>query len=142
MDAAFDLENYIMHEVTNGQQWHILPFLPPVQLPGYLSRHALMLLLGSAFLILVLCVLARKTSGVPGRLTNLLEIFVIFIRDDIAVNCLGEHDGKKMTPLLCTFFFLILCLNLLGLIPAFSTATSNVNITGSLALITLGFMIF
>ena len=47
-----------------------------------------------------------------------------------------------MTPLLFTFFFFILGLNLLGLIPFFAAATSNVNVTGGLALVTLSFMIF
>ena len=47
-----------------------------------------------------------------------------------------------MAPLFITFFFFILTLNLMGLIPLFATATSNVNVTASLALITLAFMIF
>ena len=47
-----------------------------------------------------------------------------------------------MTPLFCTFFFFILGLNLMGIIPVFTAATSNISVTGALALITLCFMIF
>jgi len=83
-----------------------------------------------------------KKKRVPTGITNFLELFVIFIRDEIAVNALGKEDGRKMTPLFCTFFFFILILNLMGLIPIFVTATANINVTAGLALITLSFMIF
>jgi len=78
---------------------------------------------------------------VPHGLTNLLEVFVLFIRDQISIACLGEKDGRKMAPLFCGFFFFILGLNLMGLIPIFRAATGNVNVTAALALITLTFMI-
>ena len=78
----------------------------------------------------------------PHGLTNLLEIFVLFIRDQISIPSLGEKDGRRMAPLFCSFFFFILGLNLLGLIPIFRAATGNVNVTGALALVTLTFMIF
>ena len=66
---------------------------------------------------------------------------MVFIRDEIAVASLGREDGRKMTPLFCTFFFFILGLNLIGLIPLFATATSNINVTGALAMVTLTVMI-
>ena len=47
-----------------------------------------------------------------------------------------------MAPLFCSFFFFIVVMNLLGLIPCFLSATSNVSVTGALAAITLGFMVF
>ena len=31
-----------------------------------------------------------------------------------------------MTPLFCTFFFFILGLNLMGMVPIFATATANI----------------
>ena len=86
--------------------------------------------------------LYRKKDIVPHGLTNLLEIFVLFIRDQISIPSLGEKDGRRMAPLFCSFFFFILGLNLLGLIPIFRAATGNVNVTGALALVTLTFMIF
>lgn len=41
-----------------------------------------------------------------------------------------------MTPLLATMFFFILTCNLMGLIPLFGTATGNISVTASLAIIT------
>jgi F-type H+-transporting ATPase subunit a len=125
------------HTMVNPTEWH-LPFLPTIHLPAWLSLHAVMLLLAGVFLVLLFGVLYRKQSGAPRGLTNLLEVFILFIRDQIAVPNIGDHDGRRLTPLLCSLFFFILCLNLMGLIPIFATATANINVTGALALVTLG----
>ncbi len=142
MDKAAAVENYIMHHIANNfEEWH-LPFGVHVPLSHWLSLHAVMLLLCSAFCIITFCVLYKKNDIVPSGLTNLLESFVVFIRDEICVVSFGKEDGHKMAPLFCTFFFFILGLNLMGLIPLFSTATANINVTGGLASITLFVMIF
>ena len=140
MKESFDLEKYMMHHVLNSHEWN-LPFLPPIHLPEFLSLHGLMLLICSLFLILLFVVVYDKKSKIPTGITNALEALVLFIRDDICIAYLGAEDGRKMTPFFCTLFFFILTLNLMGLIPLFSTATSNINVTASLALITLFFMI-
>ncbi|MBP9853286.1 MAG: F0F1 ATP synthase subunit A [Candidatus Omnitrophica bacterium] len=138
----FALDDYIMHHVANGQEW-ALPFLPTIQLAKPLSLHLLMFFIASVFLFILLVLLYREKGHQPkGRVTNAIEAFVLFIRNEISIQCLGEEDGRRMTPLFCTFFFLILTLNLMGLIPIFSTATANFNITGALALVTFGYMTF
>ncbi len=129
-----------MHHVSNSHEW-LVPF-GRVHLPGFLPVHALMLIIGCFFLLLTFGVLYRKNAPVPRGLTNLLELFVLFIRDQICIPSLGEKDGRQMTPLFCSFFFFILCMNLMGIIPLFSAATGNVNVTAALASITLGLMIF
>ena len=141
MDQSFDLSQYINHHILDSYEWN-LPFINPIQLPQFLSLHGVMLIIASAIVFLLFVVLYDKKKRVPSGITNLLEVFVIFIRDEIAINGLGEEDGRKMAPLFCTFFFFILVLNLMGLIPVFVTATANVNVTAGLALITLSFMIF
>ncbi|OGX27851.1 MAG: ATP synthase F0 subunit A [Omnitrophica WOR_2 bacterium RIFCSPHIGHO2_01_FULL_48_9] len=138
---GFDFQEHILHHMQNSQEWH-LPFLPPVHLLQPLSLHSLMLLIAFVFLILLFCVLYRKDQAVPKGITNMLEAVVVYIRDEICIVNLGEEDGRRMTPLFCTFFFFILCLNLMGLIPLFSTATSNISVTGALAIITFCFMVF
>jgi len=137
----FNLDQYIMHHVSNGTEWQ-LPFLPTIHLPEFLSLHSVMLMVCSGILFLLFGVLYNKKQRVPTGLTNLLETLVLFIRNEVSIACLGAKDGKKMAPLFCNFFFLILCLNIMGLIPLFSTATANINVTAALALITLSFMIF
>src|SRR3989338_5808888 len=139
--TEFNLENYIMHHVQNSNQWHI-PFLPPITLPNFITLHGLMLILCAAFLFFIFGFVYKKDARVPTGLTNFLETLILFIRNQVVIPSLGEKDGIKMTPLFCTFFFFILSLNLMGLVPLFASATANVNVTGALALITLSFMIF
>jgi F-type H+-transporting ATPase subunit a len=139
-DRSAAVEQYIMHHVMDSHQWS-LPFLN-IKLPPFLSLHGLMVILCAAFLVLLFGVLYRKEAGAPRGLANFLEVFVLFIRDSIAVPSLGAADGARMTPLFCSFFFFVLGLNLMGLVPAFATATSNVSVTAALAMITLAFMIF
>jgi len=138
---SFDLNDFIMEHVLDSKEWH-LPFLPPIQLPSFLSLHGIMLIICSVILFLLFTVVYKKNTKVPHGITNCLEALVVFIRDEIAIANLGKEDGRKMTPFFCTLFFFILGLNLLGAIPLFATATANVNVTGGLALITLSFMIF
>jgi len=141
MTESFNLDQYIKHHLLDSQEWH-LPFLPTIHFPEYFSLHGAMLFLSSFFLIVLFVVIYNHKRRVPTGITNLLETFVIFVRDDISIAYLGEKDGKKMAPLFCTFFFFILMLNIIGLIPLFATATANINVTAGLALITLTFMIF
>jgi F-type H+-transporting ATPase subunit a len=133
------VEAYVMDHVANGHHWSPLPGFT-VLLPGILPIHALMLLIGAGILYFLFVVRYQHDAKVPTGLTNALEAFVVYMRDEISIQFLGEEDGRKMAPLFMTFFFFILVLNLMGLVPIFATATSNINVTGSLAIITLGFM--
>lgn len=140
VDKAQMVQDYILYKVQDAPYWKT-PF-GKVYLDGiHLTSHSLMLLLAGFFMLLVFGVLYRKKAVVPSGLTNMLEVFVLFVRDQICVANLGEKDGRKMAPLFLTLFFFILFLNLMGLIPIFSGATANVNVTAGLALITLTVMI-
>ncbi len=140
-ERSATLEQYILHHVQNSHEW-TLPFVGRIELPEYLSLHALMLAVTAAIVLLLFAVLYRKRDPVPTGLTNLLEVFVLFIRNQACIPALGERDGRRMTPLFCSFFFFVLVANLIGQIPSFTPPTSNVNVTGALASIVLGIMIF
>ncbi len=131
---------YVMGKAQNAAYWK-LPFIGKIPLPEWLTLHGLMLVLASVFLLLAFYFAFRKRDPVPHGFANLLELLVLFVRDNIAIANLGEKDGRKMAPLLCTFFFFILTLNLMGLIPLFATATANINVTAALATTTLAVMI-
>lgn len=141
MNSNFNIDEYIMHHVLNSHEW-LLPFAAPVPLPGFLTTHALMILIGCAIILMLFLVFYRKDERVPTGLTNGLEALVVFVRDEVAVPNLGQKDGLQFTPMLCTIFFFILTLNLLGLVPIFSTATSNINVTFSLAFLIFVLLIF
>jgi F-type H+-transporting ATPase subunit a len=71
-------------------------------------------------------------------LQSLLEPVILFVTDDIAKAAIGK-GYEKYASFLLTMFFLILTLNLTGLIPIFpfgANVTGNINVTAALALCT------
>ncbi len=71
-----------------------------------------------------------------GTFMNLFEALVLFVRDDIAKANIGEEKYLKYTPYLLSAFFMILFMNLFGLMPWGVTSTADVMITAVLALFT------
>lgn len=91
-------------------------------------------------LLLVFTSVARsyKTNGgIPKKLTGWMEPLVVFVRDDIAKENIGEAKYKKFVPFLLSIFFFILVLNILGLTPLGFNVTGNIAVTLVLALVTL-----
>lgn len=137
-----NLGGFILHHLQDSKQWlgtH-LPTFHPVSIFGMevdlsITLHVLMLWIASLILILTFWLAFRKPQKVPRGIVGVLESMVLFIRDEIAVPNNGEKLGKKITPILSTIFFFILTCNLLGLIPLFATATSNLNVTAALAIV-------
>ncbi|GJM20562.1 MAG: hypothetical protein DHS20C15_04770 [Planctomycetota bacterium] len=81
---------------------------------------------------------AKKLAGGPprGGGYGLAESLVCFVRDEMVYAVMGKHHGRKFVPLFLSFFFFILFMNLLGLLPLGSfggTATANLAVTAGLA---------
>jgi F-type H+-transporting ATPase subunit a len=80
----------------------------------------------------------RGNKRAPKGLHNLIEMGILFIRDEIAKPSIGKKYEKFM-PYLLTIFFFIFLNNLLGLIPFFpggANVTGNIAVTLVLALFT------
>jgi len=86
----------------------------------------------SALVFLTLTLAGRIGRIIPRGLQNLMESLVSFARQSLILEVLGE-EGMSWFPFIATLFFFILYCNLLGLIPKMFTATSNINVTASLA---------
>ncbi len=71
-----------------------------------------------------------------GRLWNMLEAMLLFLRDQVARPCIGRHDADRFVPLLWTLFFFVLGCNLLGMVPWLGSPTGALAVTGALALVT------
>jgi F-type H+-transporting ATPase subunit a len=101
-----------------------------------ITKHVVFLWIAAAILIIVLSIVARKNlkNKVPRGFGNLVEIFVMFVRDEIVIPNMGK-GGLKYLPYLLTNFFFILVMNLLGLFPYGASATGNVSVTAGLAVI-------
>jgi len=146
---------YFTHKIYLDKEWNKLsniPFVsnylswkwdPSVSLSPIdsdnqliLNKQLIMILLASVLIIILFIFGYKKNKKVQSGLGNLLEVFVVFIRDEIVYPNMGEKQGRKFLPLILTFFFFIVTLNLLGLIPGSATATASFSITVGLALIT------
>lgn len=100
-----------------------------------ITLHTLWMWGVALLLSIMMPALFRKKSLVPHGLTNAIEAVVVFLRKDVMENYLGK-DARTFEPLILTFFFFVLFNNLVGLIPAGATPTSDLSVTAVLALIT------
>jgi F-type H+-transporting ATPase subunit a len=82
-----------------------------------------------------LVVSSHRGGKIPRGFGAAVEALVLFVRDDIAEANIGHADGRKFTPLLCSFFRFILVAALLGLMPFSATSTGNLAVTMGLALV-------
>lgn len=106
-----------------------------------ITKNVLFLLIDAALLILVFLAVARgykKNAGkAPSGIQSLFEPIIIFIRDDIAKDNIGEKRYEKFMPFLLTVFFFIWFGNMLGLLPGAANLTGNISVTLVLAVLTL-----
>ena len=99
-----------------------------------ITAHSVTIFGVSLFLFITLVWIAGAHKSRAGRLlTTLAEEYVSFIRDGIVLPNMGT-EGRIMLPYFCTLFLFILSVNLAGMIPNMKTATSNISVTGALAL--------
>ena len=99
------------------------------------NKQLIMMLLAALIIILLFVFGYDKNKKVQSGIGNLLEVFVVFIRDEVVYPNMGEKQGRRFLPLILTFFFFIVMNNLLGLIPGSATATASFSVTVALALI-------
>jgi F-type H+-transporting ATPase subunit a len=145
-----------------------LPRIGPVQV----SRFMVMEVIAALLMVAILVPLARRVASqrvTKGRIWNLFESILVFIRDGIARPTIdighddhggghghGEGHGHAhaaadgghgaapqrrtsdlFLPFLWTLFFFVLFCNLLGMLPGGASATGNISVTVTLALLTL-----
>src|SRR5438270_5899585 len=70
----------------------------------------------------------KMKNGEPprGKLWNLCESLLFFVRDKIAIPGIGEHDARKYVPYLASLFLFIFLMNLMGMIPFLGSPTANI----------------
>jgi ATP synthase subunit 6 len=136
---------HIFHHVTD-EVWVPLGFWVGAHYVDLsITKHVINMWIAAGILLLVLAAAVRKRAMIPKGGYSLLETFVLFVRDEIAVKNIGHHHAGLYTPYLLSAFFFILFMNLSGLLPVpaiagkfpgISTATGNLGVTVVLALFT------
>lgn len=105
------------------------------------TKHVVMMLIAAALCLVTLLWAARSharqsaAGKAPRGPANGIEALVLYLRNELVLPNVGAH-GEKFVPFVLTLFFFILFANLLGLIPYGSTATGNISVTATLAVIT------
>lgn len=113
-----------------------------------ISRHFVFGVLSMLIVLAVFIPLARRYKNGVGRteaphgvLQNMMEVLVVFIRDEIAKPNIQGEKWRTFLPYLLTAFFFILVANILGLVPYAGAATSNIAVTGVMAVMTFAIVL-
>lgn len=143
MEEVADAHHLVIPFVNYGIE---LPHWPPIHIGSLVidlspTKHVVWLLFAAFVCATVLIWTARKTHGrgsenAPKGLANVIEAFVIYLRDEVAMRNIGK-GGEGFVPFILTLFFFILSMNLLGLVPFGATATGNLAVTAGLAVLSL-----
>jgi F-type H+-transporting ATPase subunit a len=108
-------------------------------LVGQFTKFMALELIAAVVLCVAFIAAARRTKHgerPKGRIANMLEAVVVFIRDEIARPAIGSKDAYRFLPFLLTLFFFILILNLFGLFPWLGSVTGSISVTAVLAVLT------
>jgi F-type H+-transporting ATPase subunit a len=138
-EGPFDAGNFIFHHIMDGQTLE-LPIVGEVHLPTLrigswdlpITRHAVMMWVACTIILILLWLANRRRSLAPRGLHNLVEMAIVFVRDELARKNIAHHPDRFVPYLLSTFVF-ILITNLIGLVPWGATATANIGVTAALA---------
>jgi F-type H+-transporting ATPase subunit a len=120
-------------------QWQPV-HLGPLTIDFSPTKHVVMLIISALLCCAVLITAARAhkrhshAAGHPKGFAAGIEALVLYIRNEVILANVGPH-GYAFVPILLTFFFMILFANLLGLIPFGATATGNIAVTSTLAVL-------
>lgn len=91
-----------------------------------INRIMLVRFIAAIAVILIFVLGTRKLRLIPTRGQSLIEMGLGFVRDGIAYDLLGEKDGKRFLPIITTIFFMVLAMNLTGVIPGLNIAGTSV----------------
>lgn len=136
---------WILHHVMDADNLDFGPLgklhLPRIELFGFdisITKDVFYLWVAAIILVILFYIISNryKKSLIPKGLTNLFEIMIIFVRDEVVKPAIGKGYQAFM-PYLLSLFFFILFVNLLGLVPTphLVVPTGNIGVTASLALI-------
>ena len=133
--AAIDSHEYIYYPVK--------PIGGEVIIDFSITRQLLFVFFTAILVVLIITNIAgRYAKGVgrdeapKGTWHNMMEVVIVFVRDEIAKPAIGDAKYEKYLPYLLTVFFFVALGNLLGLMPFGVTATSHIMVTAALALLT------
>jgi F-type H+-transporting ATPase subunit a len=140
-------QQLLMHELVDKNEIVIpfiekaipLPQFEPVTVAGFtlnfsITSHFVFFWIGVFLATLFLLTYKRKKMVQTSLVAQLVETYVLFIRDDILKPSMPHHY-RKFLPYFLTLFILIFAQNVLSLIPFMDHATKNISLTAPLAIL-------
>ncbi|MBF4573798.1 F0F1 ATP synthase subunit A [Herbiconiux sp. VKM Ac-1786] len=94
--------------------------------PFEMNRIILIRFLAVLAIVLIFWIGTRRMKVVPGRFQSIVEMGLDFARVNIAEDLLGKKDGRRFLPLITTIFFMVLFMNITGIIPFLNIAGTSV----------------
>ena len=158
MAGSNPLSHVIQHPIKTVPA-DLGPLTPNGEITVMSDHISMILAAGLLLMIFVPPMFKRRKTGdeledmVPTGISNAMEAICQYFRTEIARPALGENTDRFIKYIWSVFFF-ILTMNLLGLIPigpltglalpipVGGTATSNIWVTATLAILTLIMMVF
>ena len=153
-EGEFDISEMILHHLADSNVWeapwgevHLPQFgtyqLGPITVDFGITKHVLFMMIAATLVAIILIIAAwdakrERAAGAergPKGAANVVEAFILFLRDEVAMPNIG-HGGEKYVPYVVTAFFFILFCNLLGLLPWGASPTGNISVTAALAVMT------
>lgn len=135
----------LIGHVKDSDAFH-LPFGWTIEIPQpfdalglHLTKFMVIEVVVAILMLAIFIPLGRKLASgraPKGRLWNLFEVILLFVRNEIARPAIGSHDADRFLPFLWTQFFFILFLDLFGLLPWAGSPTGALGATGGIAAIT------
>jgi F-type H+-transporting ATPase subunit a len=153
--TTVDIGELMMHHTADGTEIEIDPFFHfdiadivghwEVHLGGMTidltpTKHVLFMILAATLVFLTMWRLGRTLekqragSAAPKGLANMMEAFVLWVREDICITNMGRDATAKFAPFIMTLFFFILYGNFLGLVPWGASFTGNIAVTAGMAI--------
>ena len=102
-----------------------------------IDKAVIWMLIAAFLSCLVILMAGRKGALVPGRFQGAMEVILGAIRQKLVIDTMGP-EGLPFFPLIASIFFFVFFCNIVGIFPLGHygfVATSNVNVTGTLAII-------
>jgi F-type H+-transporting ATPase subunit a len=139
----FNLVEHLVGHVKDGNAFHF-PW-GHVEMPSFLTdwgitKFVLLEMVVAVIMLAVFIPLASRLRGgrpAKGRFWNMVEAFLVYLRDQVIVTAIGSRkDAAPYVPYLWTLFFFVLFCNLAGMVPWMGSPTGAITVTAVLALLT------
>ena len=130
MAAIEPMEQFLVHKVVPIE----LP-VPGLGMVDVSITNSVIFMMIAASLICLFFFTAAKRALVPGRGQALAEMMYGMVDGVLTGGIIGDR-GRPFLPFVFTLFLMIATLNLIGLAPGGFTVTSQLAVTGTLAVMT------